>query len=403
MHQAQADTQAALRAVQRAVSLREQIENVRQQFRRNADAAVTHPQHGGVASTADGPLDGQRYAAPVLGVFGGVGQQVNQHLFQSRGVSPQADRLKRHRHRQFMPVLRDQRLRRLHRALDDAAEHDLLLPKLNPAGADARDLQQVIDQMFELPDLTLDDAAGLLLKRVFIRLQPQQVDGVQDWRQRVAQLVAEHGQKFIFAPVQISQRLGLLECLALQPTAFGNVIKAGDGASDLSLAIQHRNDIDHQIDARAVEPLDHDFHVVHRGCVALQNSCHRAFRVRDQGAIGQISFERTAKFLVGIPGPGFPPPQLHGTAVVFLNHSRAVARVHGNRPPIEQCAETFFAFAKGLFGFFLFGDVVKKDGNFSAVGSSESNGIEVEPAVHRFHFVGNPNRLARQRNFAVSF
>ena len=48
-------------------------------------------------------------------------------------------------------------------------------------------------------------------------------------------------------------------------------------------------------------------------------------------------------------------------------------------------------------------DVGEKDGDFAALRLAETKGINVEPAVQRFHFVDNANSLACQRNVAVSF
>ena len=48
---------------------------------------------------------------------------------------------------------------------------DPFLVKLNPAGGDAGDFQQVIDEACQLPHLTLDDAAGLLLDQVLVALR----------------------------------------------------------------------------------------------------------------------------------------------------------------------------------------------------------------------------------------
>ena len=46
-----------------------------------------------------------------------------------------------------MLMLVDQRTNRLHRTFHDAAHGDPLLAKLNPAGGDAGDFQQVINEM----------------------------------------------------------------------------------------------------------------------------------------------------------------------------------------------------------------------------------------------------------------
>ena len=221
LHQAQADAQAPLRAVERAVGLSEQIEDVGQQLGRNTDAGVAHPQHRRVALQPYAHAD----AAAIVGVLGSVGEQVDDHLLQAGGVCVQPDGLWRQRHGEHMPMLRDERLRRLHRPFDDAFDADPFPPKPNPTGADAGDIQQIVDQVRQLTDLARDDAAGLQLDRVLVRLPAQQHQGVADRRQRVAEFVAQHRQELVLAAGQIGQRLGLFQGLALQPVARGDVLE----------------------------------------------------------------------------------------------------------------------------------------------------------------------------------
>ena len=82
-----------------------------------------------------------------VSVLGGVVEQVHHDLFQPGGVGVQPDRLWRQRHGEFMLALLDQRTSRLHRTFHDAAHGDPLLAKLNPAGGDTGNLQQVINKM----------------------------------------------------------------------------------------------------------------------------------------------------------------------------------------------------------------------------------------------------------------
>ena len=58
--------------------------------------------------------------------------------------------------------------------------------------------------------------------------QPEQVHGVTDRRQRVAQLVAEHGQELVLAAVGLGQLLSVAFQLLLQPLALGDVPKDED-------------------------------------------------------------------------------------------------------------------------------------------------------------------------------
>jgi hypothetical protein len=51
--------------------------------------------------------------------------------------------------------------------------------------------------------LTLNDAAGAILKWVSVGLGPQEMHGVDDGRERVTKFVTEHRQEFVLATVQI--------------------------------------------------------------------------------------------------------------------------------------------------------------------------------------------------------
>ena len=67
--------------------------------------------------------------------------------------------------REFVSAFMDRRGHRLRRTCHDAPHVHILLLKPDPAGADARDFQQIIHKMCELPHLTLDDSPRLLLDR----------------------------------------------------------------------------------------------------------------------------------------------------------------------------------------------------------------------------------------------
>ena len=80
----------------------------------------------------------------------------------------------------------NQRLGRFDRPFHDAAQGDPLTAKLDPAGGDAGDFQQVIDEMLQLCHLALDDAAGLPLDRILVFLQTKHVHGVGQRGERIA-------------------------------------------------------------------------------------------------------------------------------------------------------------------------------------------------------------------------
>ena len=55
------------------------------------------------------------------------------------------------------------------------------------------------------PDLTLDDAAGLVMDEVLGPLRAEEMDGVENGGQRAAQLVGQHRQEFVLAAMKIGQ------------------------------------------------------------------------------------------------------------------------------------------------------------------------------------------------------
>ncbi len=90
---------------------------------------------------------------------------------------------------------------------DDLGQiHPLPLQRDGPA-SDARDVQQVVDQPHEVLHLTLDDLARLHALRVGQLLEPQQMHGGPNRRQRVPDLVRQHRQELVLAPVGFPQRL----------------------------------------------------------------------------------------------------------------------------------------------------------------------------------------------------
>ena len=84
-------------------------------------------------------------------VFGGIGEQVDNDLFQPGGVGVQPDRLRRQRHREFMPALVHQRAGRLHRTFHNAIQCDPFLLKVDFSGGDAGDFQQIINSRVSCP------------------------------------------------------------------------------------------------------------------------------------------------------------------------------------------------------------------------------------------------------------
>ena len=119
LYQSQSNPQSALRAVQRSLCLREQLQKMRQKCRGDADAAVAHANDelvGRLQPPAPAhQVDGQPDVTAFRGVLGGIVEQVHYNLFETRARRARRDHLRRQRYRKFMPTLFDQRLNGFHR------------------------------------------------------------------------------------------------------------------------------------------------------------------------------------------------------------------------------------------------------------------------------------------------
>ena len=100
--------------------------------------------------------------------------------------------------------------------LDDRPDvHDLLL-ELDLPARDAGDVQQVVDEPGQVLHLAFDD-----LRRPFMVLSSrgslQDLSGIADRRQRISELVGEHRQELVLAPVGLFERLGVPPAFLQQP------------------------------------------------------------------------------------------------------------------------------------------------------------------------------------------
>ena len=100
--------------------------------------------------------------------------------------------------------------------------------ELDLAARDARDVEQVVDQARQVPHLALDDRA--LAFAGVDAAQAHQLQRGQDRRQRVAQLVAEHGQELVLGAV------GVFGACA-RPDQPGDVETDGGNPIDAALAV----------------------------------------------------------------------------------------------------------------------------------------------------------------------
>ena len=229
LHQRQADAQATLRAIHAGIDLREQIEHMGHLLRRNADAVVAHMDQHIRFITLDLDVD----PAIRVSVFGGIREQVFHNLNQPVTVSIDWNGLLRQVHAQLLVLALDHGPHRLDRIEHLLAQHQTLAAQLDLALGDARDIEQVIDQSGHVPQLAL--AHGHCLPGSGFRLHSpaQQTDRIANRRQRIAQLVRQHRQELILAPVS------LLQCECRRLACTGRRVQAVAGR--LECCVHRRN------------------------------------------------------------------------------------------------------------------------------------------------------------------
>ncbi len=223
----QADPQAALRAVEGSSLLHEQVEGPSEELLAHAHPVVGHPDHRLVAfghhRERDVPAD--------VRVLGRVVDQVGEHLHEARGIGVERQRPGRQRHRELLPLLDDHRATDLHRLQEQGAQLYRLLAELDLALADARHVQQIVEQALHVLHLPRNDGAVagslLFLAR---RGAIEDLDGAEDGRQRIAQLVRQHRQKLVLAAIGLAQLLLRVLALLLGLLALGDVLAGAEHA-----------------------------------------------------------------------------------------------------------------------------------------------------------------------------
>src|SRR5262249_30354806 len=196
LHQGQSDPETAASAIERALPLHEEVEDAREELGTYAHAGVLHPQDGAGALAPDLDVDGAGDGR----VTEGVVDEVEHHLFDSGGVAVDPHRLPCQHDGMVTDLARC--AQRGHRVLGRLVEVERASVELDLAGHHPPDVEEVVDQAGELLYLTGDD-----LPRVRgggpVRIidAVQDVHGVADGAQRVAELVPQHGQELVLETV----------------------------------------------------------------------------------------------------------------------------------------------------------------------------------------------------------
>jgi hypothetical protein len=194
---------------------------VREHLSADAAAGVGHVEH----DLAAVPAGGERDAPPGVRVGGRVGEQVGDDLAEPERIGVDQEAGGRHLHGERVRPPLHQGARDLEGSGHHGGELDELPAQLDLAAGDPRHVHQVVDQPPHVLCLAADDRA--LPQGTGIRAVVHQLEGGGDGRERVAQLVAEHREELVLAPIGLgepAQRLGALR---------GEVAEAGLRAAAL--------------------------------------------------------------------------------------------------------------------------------------------------------------------------
>ena len=141
-----------------------------------------------------------------IGVLGGVGEQVGDDLREAPLVSIEAQLGGGEADVEMIAALLEERHRDLRPLGHDVLQAYQALLDLDRAAGDAGDVEQIVNEPNQVLNLALDDLQRLAV--LTITPQLQQLNGGHDGRERVAELVTEHGEEFVFGSVGLSERLG---------------------------------------------------------------------------------------------------------------------------------------------------------------------------------------------------
>ena len=147
----------------------------------------------------------QRDSTAGVGVLGGVGQQVADHLRQAQRIDVEHQCALRDIDRQPVPLGVDVRPRGFDRVVDNARQrHRGLAQQQSPAG-NARHIQQVIQQQRHALHLALDHVMAPLLLSVGGRGRARDARCLADRRQRISKFMCQRRQEFVLAPIRFLQ------------------------------------------------------------------------------------------------------------------------------------------------------------------------------------------------------
>ena len=175
----------------RLARLIEELEDARRRLGVEPGAVIAYRQARHVAHLGEPQLD----RSVARRMVDGVADEVVHHLLEPRAIAAHPD---------ARSAVIDAASRRpagarqhVEGALHDHIEIERLQIERHLAADRAADIEEIVEQPLEMQRLALDHVARVLPVRTLRLGAVEQEDGVEDRRERIAQLVAEHCQEFI--------------------------------------------------------------------------------------------------------------------------------------------------------------------------------------------------------------
>src|SRR5262245_40875246 len=190
----QPDAEAAAGAIGRRAPLRKELEDAWKRVRWNASTGIGH------FEDRDRVLLAHRHANRSTGwrELHRVVDEVRDDLF-----DPGLVRIDPHGcdgYDRLMPGRTAGRDESLERVFHDGAEVDRSAAQVDLARCNARHVQKIVDEPREMLDLALDHAPSGYRGVVVLPDLIQHHRGPRDRRERIPQLMAQHGQEFVLDP-----------------------------------------------------------------------------------------------------------------------------------------------------------------------------------------------------------
>ena len=176
------------------------------------------------------PTRGCRSGPPGSVYFAAFVITLPKTLHQAREIAFHVQRLETGVHGDLVLLRAPQRRHGFHREIDDIGQQQCLAFQLDVTHRDARHVEQIVDDSRELRGLPPHYFRGAPRRLIVRHAARYDFGGRADRRQRIAQLVREHRQEFILAPVRFAKR-------GIRQRASRHVDTFHENARDLAVRI----------------------------------------------------------------------------------------------------------------------------------------------------------------------